>query len=156
MKINELSKILKELYAGPSKWELDNIIYYDRLSSTRSLRDFLERIQTLQNKKDKTSCESIELKYLIELFEELDEDDVKELLVQDDDYSKDSFIESLARRSALESLTMGRLHYETLNTACKLAPNDFILCAKRTQDLMSSIQNLAVKGENLSQDVAGA
>jgi len=155
MKVNEISKILKELYVGPSKWELDNIIYHDRLTNLKSFKDFLERIDRLQSK-ERNFSEDTELKYLTELFEELDEDEVKELLGQDDDDSKDSFIESLARRSALESLTMGRLHYETLNTACKLAPNDFILCAKRTQDLMSSIQNLAVKGENLSQDVAGA
>jgi hypothetical protein len=43
-----------------------------------------------------------------------------------------------------------------MNTACKLSPNDFILCAKRTQDLINAIQGLVIKGETLSSDVAGA
>ena len=43
-----------------------------------------------------------------------------------------------------------------MNTACKLSPNDFILCAKLTQDLIDAIQGLVIKGENLSMDVAGA
>jgi hypothetical protein len=39
---------------------------------------------------------------------------------------------------------------------CRLSPEDFILTSKRTQDLISSIQELVIKGETLSDEMAGA
>jgi hypothetical protein len=39
---------------------------------------------------------------------------------------------------------------------CKLSPSDFIITAKRTQDLINSIHELVIQGETLSSDVAGA
>lgn len=155
--MKNIAQILNQIYTGPSKWELDNIVYHDRLSNLSTFKSFLNRIQDLQENKEQISIdEDKELTLLLELLDEMDEDDIVNLTEQDEDDSKDAFIENLARKSALESLTIGRLNYDTLDKACRLSPNDFILCAKRTQDLMNSIQNLAIKGENLSKDVAGA
>lgn len=154
MKITNIDKIIKQIYLGPSKWELDTIIYHDRLTNLHTFYSFLHRIKEL--KLSTIASDKTEYEYLIALLEEIDEDDVKDLLSQDEEDSKDTFIENLARKSALESLTMGKLNFDTLDTACKLSPNDFILCAKRTQDLMNSITGLVIKGENLSKDVAGA
>lgn len=154
--MKDVNKILTRLYTGPTKWELDNIIYSDRTINKSTLESFLLKIQTLENKEDLSLNEKVELKYLKELLDELEDEDIDNLINQEEDESIDTFIETLARKSALESLTMGRLNYNTLDIACRLSPNEFILCAKRTQDLMNSIQGLVVKGENLSKDVAGA
>ena len=93
--------------------------------------------------------------YLLELLEDLEEEDCLELINQSEEDAKNLFIENLARTSAIEILTGGKIDFDTMNTACKLSPNDFILCAKRTQDLINAVQGLVVKGETLSMDVAG-
>lgn len=157
MKTTQIKNVLPKLSTGLSKWELDSIIYYDRTSNASTLAAFLTRIQDLQALKIKaTASEQQELEYLVELLDDLDEEDCMELVTQTDEESKDSFIENLARTSAIEILTGGKINFQTMNTACKLSPNDFILCAKRTQDLIDAIQGLVIKGENLSMDVAGA
>ena len=157
MKPTQIKNILSKLNIGPSKWELDTVIYHDRYSNSTTLSAFLTRIQYLQDLDNKASVsEQQELEYLLELLEELDEDNCLELTDLTDEDIKNSFIENLARTSAIEILTGGKINFETMNTACKLSPNDFILCAKRTQDLINAIQGLVVKGETLSMDVAGA
>ena len=157
MKTTQIKTILSKLVDSPSKWELDSIIYHDRTSNAKTLTKFLTRIQDLQALKTKaTAGEQQELYYLLALLEDLDADECLELSDQTDDDNKNTFIEDLARTSAIEILTGGRIGYETMNTACKLSPNDFILCAKRTQDLINAVQGLVVKGETLSMDVAGA
>ena len=157
MKLTQIKNVLPKIVAGPSKWELDFIIYYDRTSNLLTLAKFLTRIQDLQNLKTKaTAEEKQELGYLVELLEELDEDECLELLDKTEEDHKTSFIEDLARTSAIEILTGGKISFESMNTACKLSPTDFILCAKRTQDLINAIQGLVIKGETLSMDVAGA
>ena len=157
MKTTQIKNILSKLSTTPSKWELDSIIYHDRTSNAKTLAKFLTRIQDLQAlKTNATAGEQQELDYLLALLEDLDADECLELSDQTDDDNKNTFIEDLARTSAIEILTSGRIGFETMNTACKLPPNDFILCAKRTQDLINAIQGLVIKGETLSMDVAGA
>ena len=157
MKTTQIKNILSKLSTTPSKWELDSIIYHDRTSNAKTLTKFLTRIQDLQAlKTNATVGEQQELDYLLALLEDLDADECLELSDQTDDDNKNTFIEDLARTSAIEILTSGRIGFETMNTACKLPPNDFILCAKRTQDLINAVQGLVVKGETLSMDVAGA
>ena len=157
MKTTQIKNILSKLSTTPSKWELDSIIYHDRTSNAKTLAKFLTRIQDLQAlKTNATVGEQQELDYLLALLEDLDADECLELSDQTDDDNKNTFIEDLARTSAIEILTGGRIGFETMNTACKLPPNDFILCAKRTQDLINAVQGLVVKGETLSMDVAGA
>ena len=157
MKTTQIKNILSKLSTTPSKWELDSIIYHDRTSNAKTLAKFLTRIQDLQAlKTNATAGEQQELDYLLALLEDLDADECLELSDQTDDDNKNTFIEDLARTSAIEILTSGRIGFETMNTACKLPPNDFILCAKRTQDLINAVQGLVVKGETLSMDVAGA
>jgi len=102
------------------------------------------------------NSESQELTHLLELLDEMEESDINELIERSEEEAHDAFIENLAKKSALEVLTNGRVDIETLNTSCKLSPNDFILCAKRTQDLLVTIHGLVIKGESLSEDVAGA
>lgn len=139
----------------PSKWELDTIVWADRTTDPKVLTAFLKRIDALSKeaivKRDKQ-----ELAILTELLEEMDEDECKNLLTQSDEDAKNSFIERLARHGAIEVITNQKLSYDTMATTCKLSPSDFILCAKRTQDLIDSISALAIKGETLSKDVAGA
>ena len=157
MKTTQIKNILSKLVDSPSKWELDSIIYHDRTSNDKTLAKFLTRIQDLQALKTKaTAGEQQELEYLLALLDDLDADECLELADRTDEDDKNAFIEDLARTSAIEILTSGRILFETMNTACKLSPNDFILCAKRTQDLISSIQRLVIKGETLSQNIAQA
>jgi hypothetical protein len=156
MKKENIDKFLTKIVICPSKWELDTITYYDRTSNVQTLVEFLTRIKTLNSSKKLTIAEKQELSYLLELLEDMDENDCEELLSRSDDELKDSFIENLARVSAIEVLTGGKISYDSMNTACKLSPTDFILCAKRTQDLITSVQGLVIKGETLSKDVAGA
>jgi len=156
MKPEQIKNILSSIKVGPSRWELDTIIWHDRMSNPNSLAAFLSRIQELQSIKKPALIEKLELDHLLELLDEIDESDVDELIQQSDEEAHDAFIENLAKKSALEVLTKGRVDIETLDTSCKLSPNDFILCAKRTQDLLNTISGLVIKGESLSQDVAGA
>ena len=154
MKTTQIKNILPKLNTSPSKWELDTIVYNDRHSNPKTLAAFLTRIQDLEALH--TDDVPPELDYLLELLEDLEEEDCLELINQSEDDAKNSFIENLARTSAIEILTGGKIDFNTMNTACKLSPNDFILCAKRTQDLINAVQGLVVKGETLSMDVAGA
>lgn len=139
-----------------NKWNLDNIVYFDRTSNPETLLSFFQRIQELSKKTRSSKIEKKELTFLLELLEDLDEKECENLLNQTEEEYKDSFIEKLARTSAIEVLTNGKISFESMNTSCKLSPNDFILCAKRTQDLITAIQGLVIKGETLSKDVAGA
>jgi len=152
----DIDSILSNARIGLSRWELDNIIWNDRTSNPKTLYNFLSRIQELSKKSDPTELEKDELEILQELAEDLNEQTCTELLSNDDDVVQQLFIERLARQSAIEVLTAGRVSFETMNTTCKLSPNDFILTAKRTQDLINSIQELVIQGETLSNDVAGA
>ena len=117
---------------------------------------FFDRINTLKTKTALSVSEQTELENLLELLDELEEQDCKDLLRQTEDEAKDAFIEHLFRVGAIQILTNGKMDYDIMETACKLSPNDFIMCAKRTQDLISQIQGLVIKGETLSKDVAGA
>ena len=157
MKTTQIKTVLSKLVDSPSKWELDSIIYHDRISNAKTLAKFLTRIQDLQALKTKATVEEKqELDHLLVLLDDLDAAECLELADRTDEDDKNAFIEDLARTSAIEILTSGRILFETMNTACKLSPNDFILCAKRTQDLINAVQGLVVKGETLSMDVAGA
>lgn len=153
MKTTQINNVLSKLTTSPSKWELDTIVYNDRHSNPRTLTAFLTRIRDLETLQ--TDTDQTELGYLIELLEDLEETDCLELINQSEEEAKNLFIENLARTSAIEILTGGKIEFDTMNTACKLSPNDFILCAKRTQDLINAIQGLVIKGETLSMDVAG-
>lgn len=156
MKLTQINNVLPKLITTQTKWELDSIVYYDRTSNPNTLAKFLTRIQDLHNLSNKASPEETqELEYLVELLDDLDEDECLELLDRTEEDDKNAFIENLARTSAIEVLTEGKLSFGTMNTSCKLSPNDFILCAKRTQDLINAVQGLVIKGETLSMDVAG-
>jgi len=152
MKIEQISEVLSKIKTGPSKWELDTITWHDRLSNPDTFVKFLTRIQYLSS----LSSSSQELTYLLELLDEMDDSDINDLINYSEKDAHDNFIEELAKRSAINIIANGKMAEDTLNTSCKLSPNDFILCAKRTQDLLVAIQGLVIKGETLSKDVAGA
>jgi hypothetical protein len=103
-----------------------------------------------------TTEQQVELNILVDLADEMDQDDCADLLSNNDDIAQNNFIESLARKSAIEVLTGEKIEFETMNTLCKLNPSDFILTSKRTQDIINAIHELVVQGETLSSDVAGA
>jgi hypothetical protein len=156
MKKLNIGFILSQVPVGPSRWELDNIVYNDRTTNPETLLAFLNRIWFLQSE-DKLSEEAVaELSILEELAQDLDQDECIELLSKDDDIVRQQFVENLARRGAIEVLCKERISEETMNMTCKLSPSDFILTAKRTQDLINSIRELVIQGETLSKDVAGA
>jgi hypothetical protein len=154
-KIN-IDRILSAAQIGLSKWELDNITWNDRASNPKTLFEFLSRIKELQNSQSLSIVEKQELEILLELANDLDEEECLNILSTDDEVVQQNFIETIARQSAIEVLTNGKLSFETMNTTCKLSPSDFILTAKRTQDLINAIQELVIQGETLSNDVAGA
>jgi hypothetical protein len=156
MKKLDIDGILAKAQIGLSRWELDNITWNDRASNPNTLYEFLTRIQTLESLEEPTELEEQELEILIDLANDLDEQECIELLSNDDEIVQQNFVETLARQSALEVLTNGRVSFETMTTTCKLSPSDFILTAKRTQDLINAIQELVIQGETLSNDVAGA
>ena len=155
LRIN-IDHLLEAATRGPSRWELDNITWHDRLNDPRCLIDFLTRIKTLEQIKDKSEYEKKEYEILCELANEMDEDECQELLSDKDEIVQQNFIEALARKSALEVLTRDRVSLETMNMMCKLNPGDFILTSKRTQDIINSVHELVIQGETLSNDVAGA
>jgi hypothetical protein len=155
LKLN-IDRILSQSQVGLSRWELDNIVWNDRTSNPKTLLDFLSRIDYLQSQQELDTNEETELSILVDLANDLDETECIELLSDDDELAQQRFIETLARQSAIEVLTNERVSFETMNTTCKLSPNDFILCAKRTQDLINAIRELVIQGETLSGDVAGA
>ena len=156
MKKLDIDGILSKAKIGLSRWELDNITWNDRASNPKTLFDFLTRIQELRSLEDINELETQELEILTDLANDLDEQECIELLSNDDEIVQQNFVETLARQSALEVLTNGRVSFETMTTTCKLSPSDFILTAKRTQDLINAIQELVIQGETLSNDVAGA
>lgn len=139
-----------------SKWELDNIVWHERTTNPEVLRQFLKRIKDLESLKAPTPLHEAELAILIELANDMDQDECEEMFSQDDEVVRHRFIESLARQGALETLCNNAISIETMEKMCKLSPNDFILAAKRSQDLINSIQELVIQGETLSSDVAGA
>ena len=151
-----VKKLLNEAYFGPSEWMLDNITYNDRTSNPKTLLEFLTRLDHLSELKEPTADEQLELDILIKLSADLDEDECEELLGNNDDVVQQNFIENLARQSALETLCNGQLSIDTMALTCKLNPNDFILVAKRSQDIINAIRELVIQGETLSEDVAGA
>ena len=155
MKIEQIKKLISQAEVYTSKWELDNVVYWDRATNPSTLLLLLERIVTL-SKQPVTNNEKKELEFLQDLLDDVDLEDAKSLLKHNEEESKTRFIENLARKSAIETLTTGKISIETMETACKMSPNDFILCAKRTQDLINAIHGLVIKGETLSSDVAGA
>lgn len=156
MKKLNVDFILSQVPVGPSRWELDNIIYNDRNTNSTTLLAFLQRIQTLKSQSQPSAEMTAELIILEELAQELDEDECIELLSKEDDVVQQHFIENLARRGAIEVLCNDKVSMETMNMTCKLSPSDFVLTAKRTQDLINSIRELVIQGETLSKDVAGA
>jgi len=152
----DIDKILNSYSKGPNRWELDNITWYDRATNPKTLYEFLSRIKELSAKSKLNAEEASELKILLDLSQDLDEQECMDLLSNDDEIIRQTFIEGLARTSALEVLTNEKISFETMNLMCKLSPTDFILTSKRTQDLINSIHELVIQGETLSRDVAGA
>jgi len=155
LKIN-IDYLLEVANKGPSKWELDTIIWHDRTTDPKCLVEFLTKIKSLEQKTDKTDFEQKEYDILVELANDLNEEECLELLSDNDEIVQQNFIESLARASALEVLTRDKVSLETMSLMCKLNPSDFILTSKRTQDIINSVHELVIQGETLSNDVAGA
>ena len=152
--INELLKLATN--SQVSRWELDNIVWNERTTNRSVLIDFLKRIDDLQSLKKPTLAEKQELEILKDLANDMEQDLCEELLSQDDETSRQRFIEKLARQGALETLCNDAISMDTMEKMCKLSPNDFILASKRSQDLINSVQELVIQGETLSNDVAGA
>jgi hypothetical protein len=156
MNLEDIKELINCSHECPSKWELENIIWAEKDSDPKVLFEFLKRIDFLNSLEIKNRSHEIELQRLLEIAQGLDKDVARILLEKHEDREKDLFIEKLARTSAIEVLTNNKLSYDTMNIACKLPPNEFILCAKRTQDIINSVRELVIKGENLSSDIPGA
>lgn len=139
-----------------SKWELDNIVWNERTSNPDVLLKFLKRIEYLTSLEAPSIACKEELRILKEFANEMDQDECESIFVTEDEHAKHRFIENLARQGALETLCNNAITIDTMEKMCKLSPNDFILTAKRSQDLINSIQELVIQGETLSNDVAGA
>ena len=71
--------------SSTSKWELDNIVYHERLSNPAVLLDFLRRIKELKALDNPSPAESQELEILEGLAEDMDQDECEDLLSQDDE-----------------------------------------------------------------------
>lgn len=152
----DVDQLLEFAEANPSKWFIDTIVYSDRTTNPKTLVTFLSRIKQLRSMAVYSTADKAELRILEELAEELDEDDCKMLLSGNDEITQQQYLENLARQGALETLCNDQLSIETMTSMCKLSPNDFILAAKRSQDIINAIRELVIQGETLSEDVAGA
>ena len=152
----DIKKLISIAPPGPTRWELDNIVWHDRTSNPITLLKFLKRIEQLRDISEKTLVEASELELLEDLSTELDQAECEELLSDSEEAAHHHFIESIARKGALETLCNDALSIETMTDMCKLSPDDFILAAKRSQDIINSVQELVIQGETLSKDVAGA
>lgn len=139
-----------------SKWELDTVVWNERTTNPDALLKFLKRIEYLKSLQAPSILNKEELRILEELAEDMDQAECESLFKSEDEIAKHRFIESLARQGALETLCNNAISLDTMEKMCKLSPNDFILTAKRSQDLINSIQELVIQGETLSNDVAGA
>lgn len=139
-----------------NKWELDTVVWNERTTNPEALLKFLKRIEYLKSLEAPSIANKEELRILIELADDMDQEDCEGLFVIEDESAKHRFIENLARQGALETLCNNAISLDTMEKMCKLSPNDFILTAKRSQDLINSIQELVIQGETLSNDVAGA
>lgn len=156
LKLN-VNKILAAASTAPSKWYLDNVVYHDRATDPTVLIEFLKRIKTLQDLgTSAVKEEKEELTILVELANEMNEKECVELLSNSDENVRQRYIESVARKAAIEVLCNNIVKIETMEELCKLSPEDFILASKRSQDLINAIKELILQGETLSQDVAGA
>lgn len=152
----DVDMLLAVAAPGISRWELDNVVYHDRATNPETLLVFLKRIKQLESI-TRTDAQSKELDILNELLNELDEAECTSLLNNSsDEVVKQRYIENLARQGALETLCDNKLSMDTMVAMCKLSPNDFILGAKRSQELINAIRELVIQGENLSGDVPGA
>lgn len=156
MKIEDIKELLSSSHDSPSKWELDTIIWSDRRSDSKVMLQFLRRIDHLHSLASRSYSQDIELSRLIELLDDMNKEDALEVLSKNEEQEKDTFLENLARTSAIEVLTTNKLSLETMTINCKLNPNDFIMCAKRTQEIINSVRELVIKGESLSSDIPGA
>ena len=154
MKSENITNVLSQLRACPSKWELDNITWADRTTDPQVLSKFLQRIEELQQASSRAATQ--ELTILLELLEEINEDEVALLINQTEDAAKSQYIEKLARVSAIEILLDNKLSFDTVDSTCKLGHNDFILCATRAQELITAVQSMMIKSESLSQDIPQA
>jgi hypothetical protein len=153
----DVDMLLSVAAPGISRWELDNVTYNDRTSNPATLVSLLKRVKQLELTVDKTDAQTKELDILNSLLAELDAEECVSLLTTtDDEVVKQRYIENLARQGALETLCDNKLSMDTMVAMCKLSPTDFILGAKRSQDLINAIRELVIQGENLSGDVPGA
>jgi len=155
MNLDEALNLLSKIKNNPSKWELETIIWNDRNNNPETLKKLLLRLNEL-NQGMRTEDEEREYSFLLEIIEDMDKYECEILLSNTDTVVRDTFIEDLARKCAIETLALGKISVNLLNLCCKLSPNDFILCAKRTQDLIDAIHGLVIKGENLSRDIASS
>lgn len=154
MKTENITNVLSQLRACPSKWELDNITWADRTTDPQVLSKFLQRIEELQQLSSRAATQ--ELAILLELLEEINDYEVELLVDQTEAAAKSQYIEKLARVSAVEILSDNKLSFNTIDVTCKLGHNDFILCATRAQELITAVQSMMIKSESLSQDIPQA
>lgn len=152
----DINRLLSIANSGQSRWELDNVVWNERTTDPETLVKFLTRIEQLESLTDISEAHTSELKILKELADNMDQADCEALLATDDETAQAQFIEKIARRGALETLCNNKISMETMTLMCKLNPNDFILSAKRSQDIINAIRELVIQGETLSTDVAGA
>jgi hypothetical protein len=154
MKTENITNVLSQLRACPSKWELDNITWSDRTTDPQVMSKFLQRIEELQQASSRAATQ--ELAILLELLEEINDYEVELLVDQTEAAAKSQYIEKLARVSAVEILSDNKLSFNTIDVTCKLGHNDFILCATRAQELITAVQSMMIKSESLSQDIPQA
>jgi hypothetical protein len=152
----DINRLLSIANAGQSRWELDNVVWNERTTDPETLVKFLTRIEQLESLTDISEHHASELAILKELANSMDQAECEALLATDDETAQSQFIEKIARRGALETLCNNKISMETMTLMCKLNPNDFILSAKRSQDIINAIRELVIQGETLSTDVAGA
>lgn len=152
----DVERLISTASIGVSRWELDNIVWHDRTFNPKALLAFLTRISDLRKLTEKTEKETKELEILEELADKLDPAESESLLSSEDHLVQQNFIEQIARQGALETLCNNQLSMHTMETMCKLNPDDFILAAKRSQDIINAVRELVIQGETLSSDVGGA
>ncbi len=72
MNSKDIDNLLTSSKYKISKWELDNIVYWDRTTNPDTLVKFFKRIKVLEYNQNKSTEENVELEYHLALLSELD------------------------------------------------------------------------------------
>jgi hypothetical protein len=139
----------------PSKYELTNLIWCNVLHDKKKLIKLVKRIKKLKILSFFSKNAKEELDILCEIYQNLDQQQIKGLLNNDESISRISTIEKWARIGAIEIATTNTFSMETYSVISHLPIRDYQLFSKRIQELISLAKNLTHQEDVTSNNTPG-